>query len=711
MSDITALLEPQSIVVIGASEDPTRIGGRPLKYLRSSGFAGAVYVVNPNRESVQGFDSYKSVDSLPQVVDLAIIALPAHLAGAALDDCGRKGIRTAIIFSAGFSETDEAGQRMQTDIAALSQRHGIRVLGPNCLGVFNSHIGFYGTFTQALSGGFLEPGPVAIVSQSGACGGHLAYLCRQRNIGIGYWITTGNEVDLGISECLHWLACSPKVRVIVAYAEAVRNGPMFVQALEAARARGKPVIILKVGRSVSGARAAASHTGALAGEDAVYDAVLQQYGVHRAGSIEEMLDIAYACLATPTFANNQLGVFTVSGGIGVQIADAADEYGVDVPLLAPSAQDEIRALIPFAGTANPIDVTAQLTNERSLLGKCLDIALAQGQFGALVCFLTSSPASRASADWLLETFSAMRERHPDVLCVLSFVAPVETVREFERLGFLVFEDPNRAVRALGALSRFERSFASARLAQEDAALPQGGGSPGLRVDVSDEQAAKRVLAAAGIPSLPEVLAPTAADVRAAVEHLNRPVVLKIVSPDIPHKTEVQGVVLNIDSPDRAHEAAVAMFERVGASCPAAEIRGILVAPMCERGIETICGAYQDPVFGPMVLFGLGGVHVEVLKDVVLRRAPFGVPEARAMIREIRGAALLAGVRGQAPSDTEALARVLVALSVFAFENRDWVAEIDINPFVVLAAGQGGFALDALIQTRGPDPCTAPVTRA
>lgn len=701
MSAITHLLEPRSIVVVGASDDPTRIGGRPLHYLRASGFAGLIQAVNPNRDSVQGYPSFPSVSALPAPVDLAIIALPAEMVTATLDECGEKGIRTAIVFSAGFAETGETGRAMQEAVLTICSRYGLRVLGPNCLGAFNTHIGFYGTFTQAFSTGFIEPGPLAIASQSGACGGHLAYLCRQRNIGIGYWITTGNEADIDLSDCLLWLARSPKVKVIMAYAESIRDGAKFVEALRMARELGKPVILLKVGRSASGARAAASHTGALAGEDAVYDAVLRQFGAHRANSIEEMLDVAYACLAEQKFTNNKLGLVTVSGGVGVQMADAADEFGLEIPQLSDAAQAQIKALIPFASAANPIDLTAQLTNDRTLLGRCIDLALAESGFGAILCFLTSAPASPVVADSMFESFKTLRGKNPDLLIVLSFVAPMDVVRRFEGAGLLVFEDANRAIKALAALSRFEASFRAA-CDRSGRALPDAIELPALganRPEVFDEHSAKQVLAEVGIPSLPEVLARNPEQVQAAVAQFDRPVALKIVSPDLLHKTEIQGVVLNVTSPDAAREVAGEMLERVRVQFPAARLSGILVAPMCEKGLETICGVYQDPVFGPVVLFGLGGIYVEVLKDVALRLAPFDQDEALAMIGEIRGAALLRGVRGKPAADIEALARVLSRLSAFAHANRSWVAEIDINPFMVLEAGRGGFALDALIQTR------------
>lgn len=700
MSAITALLEPKSIVVIGASEDPTRIGGRPLRFLRDSAFDGVVYAVNPNREHVQGFPSFPNVSALPVSVDLAIIALPAGLVIRALEDCGRKFIKTAIVFSAGFSEVGAVGLALQIQIGEIAVKYGIRVLGPNCLGAFNSHIGFYGTFTQAFSTGFVKSGSLAVVSQSGACGGHLAYLCRQRNIGIGYWITTGNEADLDLSECLQWLVQSSKVRVIVAYVESIRNGPRFMDGLREARRLGKPIILLKVGRSASGVRAAASHTGALAGEDSVYGAIFKQFGVYRANSIEEMLDIAYVCLAKEKFGNNRLGIITVSGGVGVQIADAADEWGVDVPILPEAAQSKIKEIIPFAGTSNPIDVTAQLTNDRSLLGRCLDIAISEGEFGAVICFLTSAPASRLVAESMLVSLKQTKTRFPDILFVLSFIAPIETVRDFENEGFLVFEDTNRAVKALAALSNFEKSFRSHReLERTDDPLlflPNINGIDFDQAGVFDEYSAKKVLATVGVPSLPEVLAFNPEEVRKEVEKWARPVALKIVSPDILHKTEIEGVALNISSSEDAYVVARDMLKRVVEYFPSARIRGILVSPMCEKGVETICGVYQDPVFGPVVLFGLGGVYVEILKDFVLRLAPFDHLEALSMIREIRGAAILDGIRGGKPSDVNALAHVLSKLSMFAFSNRASISEIDINPFMVLEAGKGGFALDALI---------------
>ncbi|AQV96716.1 CoA-binding protein [Cupriavidus necator] len=695
---LRAIFEPESVAIIGASDDSGRIGGRPLRYLLEAGFAGGIYPVNPNRDQVQGIPAYPDIRAVPVQVDLAIIALPADQVLSVLPSCAEKGVKAAIIFSAGFGETDAAGAALQAEMLALARRLGLRVLGPNCLGAFNAHTGFMGTFTQALKHGFLAPGSVAIASQSGACGGHLAYLCRQRGIGVGYWITTGNEADIGLPECMHWLAQHPTVRVIVAYAEAIRDGDGFVKALKLARSRGKAVVVLKVGRSAAGARAAASHTGALAGEDAVYDAVFRQYGVYRAGSVEELLDIAYACSHGVFPPDRSLGIVTVSGGVGVQMADAAAEYGLETPLLPADAQASIKAMIPFAGVTNPIDVTAQAANDKSLLGRCLEVVMGEGSFGAVVLFVTSAPADPDFAQRLLAVLGEIRKRHPGRLIVLSFVAPQTVVREFEAAGFLVFEDSNRAVRAIGALAAFARSFQRAASGPFDAPAPAERTYALTRGDIDglNEQGAKALLAAAGIPVLDEILSASAEAAGEAAERIGCPVALKIVSPDITHKTEVGGVVLDIPTPELAVAAARDMLARVRGHLPAARVDGVLVSPMRRGGTETLCGVFRDPVFGPVLMFGLGGVHVEVLKDVAMRLVPLDRDEARSMVRELRGKAIFDGVRGAPPADVEALIDVLVRLSAFADSQRNVVGEVDINPLLLMPQGQGAIALDALV---------------
>lgn len=696
---LSALFEPRSIAVIGASDDGSRIGGRPLRFLANGGFAGPVYPVNPNRATVQGLRAYPTLASIPHDVDLAIIALPSERVLEELAACAEKGVRGAIVFSSGFAEASEEGAAQQREMRRIACESGMRILGPNCLGAFNTASGFFGTFSSALDDGALVPGPISIASQSGACGGHLAYLCKQRSIGVHHWITTGNEADVDLSECVLWLAQSDDVKVILVYAEAIRDGATFLRALEIARSKRKPVIMLKVGRTSSGARAAASHTGALAGEDAVYDAVLRQYGVFRAESIEQMLDVASACAKGIYPPNPRLGIITASGGLGVQMSDAAEVCGLEITPLAEQAQARIKEILPFAATGNPIDMTAQVVNDMSLLDRCVEITLSEGDYGAVICFLTSAPAARAMTEPMLKIFSDLRQRYPERLIVLSFAAPAHVVVQFEQAGFLVFEDVNRAVTAIGALAQLAAAFsASAKNTAEDIQWLELPGSPlpAHSLHALDEYLAKNILASAGIPVLVERLARDPEGVRVAAKELGCPVVLKIVSPNLAHKTEVGGVILNLPSPEAAASAAAELLHRIAATQPDAQISGLLVAPMCKGGVETICGVFTDPVFGPVVMFGLGGVHVEIMRDVVFRLAPFSEEEALAMVKELRGYGILQGARGAPPSDVQALTRTLSCLSRFAAMNRDTIAEIDINPFVVMPRGQGAFALDALI---------------
>lgn len=696
---LDALFDPKSVAVIGASDDPARIGGRPLRYLKRGGFAGEVYPVNPNRDSVQGLKAYPDVAAIPFPVDVAVIALPASQVVEAVQACARKSVKAVVLFSAGFAETGAEGAALQQQIAAIARDCGMRVLGPNCLGVFNTGIGFFGTFAQAFDEAAPDSGPVAIASQSGACGSHLGYLLRQRRVGVNYWITTGNEVDVDVGEAMLWLAQSPRVKVIVGYVEAIRDGAAFVRALAMARSNRKPVVMIKVGRSNAGALAAASHTGALVGQDDVYDALLRQYGVHRADSIEQLVDIASACARGVLPADRSIGILTLSGGLGVQAADAAERNGLEVRPLSATGQAKIKSLISFAGTANPIDVTAQATNEATLTGRCIEIALTEGGYQSLVCLLSTIPAAPRFADPVLASLVGLRSRYPDRLIVLAFASPPEVVQRFEDAGFPVFEDQDAAINTIGALARLGETFA----APWEEPLPQERqhGMLALPSDL-DEHAAKAALAQAGIPVLAEHLVQDGPAARQAAEKLAGPVVLKIVSPDIAHKTEIGGVVLDVRTPEDAERETTALLARVAKAAPGARITGVLVSPMLGKGIETICGSFTDPVFGPVVMFGLGGIHVEVMRDVAFRLAPFDEREALAMIGQIRGRRLLQGVRGAPPADVVVLARTLARLSQFAFDHRGSVAEVDINPFLVLPQGQGGYALDALVVPHPPE---------
>lgn len=688
---LSALLAPTSVALVGASEDATRIGGRPLRYLRSSGFSGRIYPVNPRRETVQGARAYPSIAALPEAPDVAILAVPAADTLQAVRDCSMRGVKAAIVFSAGFAEAGEDGRAMQAEMRALARSSGMRILGPNCLGVFNAGLGFYGTFSAMLDAEFVRPGPVAVVSQSGAYGSHITHLARSRGLGVNYFITTGNECDVDLSEALLWTVKQTDIHVVMAYAEGINDGETFIEAMKIARARRKAIVFMKVGRSSVGAQAVSSHTAALAGADEIFDAVFRQYGVWRAQTTAEQLDIAYACARGIYPKSNSLGIFTMSGGIGIQMADDAEAAGLDVKPMPESAQAELKAILPYAAPRNPVDATAQALTDLPMMTKFITAMLEKGDFSFFAGIFGSGPASPTFAGTLRQLLERVSAAARDTIMALTMSAPQEIVRSYEEKGFLVHEDVSGLMRMLGALVHFRNSFEQSEIAKIDQSIP----SISIGRQALSELEAKRVLSQAGIPFPPHKLVRSGDDIRAAADEIGYPQVLKIVSPDIAHKTEIGGVAVGIKSAEEAAQAYSTILARAAKNCPAARIDGVMIVPMVAGGVEVIAGVMHDPVFGPVIMFGLGGIFVEVLKDVTFRVAPFDIAEAHRMIREISGYAMLEGVRGAPPSDIAALAEMLSALSQFAARSKG-IASIDLNPVRVLERGKGLVALDAMI---------------
>jgi len=694
--DLSALLKPQSVAIVGASDDPGRIGGRPLRYLIELGFAGPIYPVNPGRATVQGLPSFSSISAIPGPVDLAVIAIPADKALSVLEECAAKGVNAAVVFSAGFAETGASGRDLQNRLSEIARTSGMRILGPNCLGIYNSAIGFFATFTSTLENGLPNPMGVGVVSQSGAYGSHMSLLAIRRGIGIRYWITTGNECDVELGECIAGLAADVDIRVIVAYAEGVRDGHGLMRSLAAACAARKPVVFMKVGQSAIGAQAAASHTAALAGSDAVYDAVLHQCGAYRAADTEELLDVTYACGLGVLPKGPRIGFLTVSGGVGIQMADAAVAAGLDVAPMPEPAQQRLKALLPFAATRNPVDATAQVFNDPTLIDAYLDIMLESGKYDAIVAFLTFVAAAQSMLVPVRRAIENAHAKYPERLIVLVIVAPDEVVRRYEQAGCLVFEDPTRAVRAVAALQRIRQGFETPFTPPSRSARATPESSPGTPLG---ERQSKQLLADAGLAMVEDRLAKSAEESAHAARELGFPVVMKIASADIAHKTEVDGIRLGIDSAENARASFRALMDGVARQRPDARLDGVLVSPMLSGGVETILGVHRDPVFGPMVMFGLGGVLVEVLDEVSFRIAPFDEEEARRMVFELKASAILRGLRGKGPYDLAALFAALARLSQFAAEHADSIESVDMNPFLVLPEGQGGVALDALVVPR------------
>lgn len=694
-SGLDALFNPRSVAIIGASRDPTRIGGRPLRYLTESGFQGKVWPINPRHDRVQGLEARPHIADVPGPIDAAIVAVRAERVLEAIEACAERGVGAAVVFTSGFAETDTTGAARQRRMGEVARASGMRILGPNCLGVYNAAIGYFATFTTTIDVQRPKPGSVAIVSQSGAYGSHLGLLARRRRIDVGLWVTTGNECDVTVPECIEWMAARPEIAVVAAYAEGVKDGDALLASLDAARACGKTVLFTKAGRSEAGAEAARSHTASLSGADTVFDAVLAQHGIVRTDNTEEMLDAAYAASIGALPSSRRTGFLTISGGAGVLMADEAAIRRLDVAPMPEAAQARLKEKLSFSTSKNPVDITAQVFNQPHLVGEFLDAMLDDGDYAAIIIFFTVVASMEFMARPILDALARARARYPNRPILMTMIGSDESIARYEALNVPVFEDAVRAVRAVSALARVKEGLSRIRdTSSHAAAHPTGDRYDGGRLD---EREAQRLLASWGVPSVETSVARSAGEAARAARTIGGPLAMKVLSPDIEHKSEAGAVALGVAVEGAADEHD-SLIARAVAHDAAAEVRGTLLAPMVD-GVECILGVRRDPVFGPVVMVGSGGIFAEVLDDVALRKAPVDLAEAKRMIAELKGARRLEGTRGRPRCDIDALADAVAALSRFAAAHADVIESVDVNPFVVLPEGEGGMALDALVIER------------
>ena len=691
-ADLEKMLNPASIAIVGASEDPNKIGGRPLKFLQDKGYAGTIYPINPKYTELAGLACYPDIDSLPEAADLAIIALPAKLVVAAVERLGAKGVPAAVVFSSGFGEMGAAGKAEEAKLAQVARAGGVRVCGPNGLGLINAFAAVMATFAQ-YPYGETPAGPGAFVTQSGAFGTAIMALARNRHTGFGYFVNTGNECDVGFAEVMREILTDDRITVGAGYIEGLGDGTGLVGVAEAALDLKKPIVLTKVGRSAAGARAAASHTGSLAGEDAVFDGIARQYGVIRARNEEHMLDLVEGFANTKLPQGPGVGIITQSGGTGVLMADRAEELGLTVPVLGAATVARLSGVIPaFGATGNPVDITAQFTAEPTILRESVKAVL-------------DDPAVHIAVIW----FQLMNQFVPELVAIfrelkaelnkpfiVAWVAgPDDGIAALHELGITVLRGADPAIDAVAGLVAYQNTLAgwsetkSARTAIQlpDLSLDAPGG-------IVPSMAARDALAAAGVPLVGAELVTTVEAALAAAERLGHPLAMKIESPDLPHKTEAGGVRLGIENATELRAAFEDIMANAERHAPGARIDGIVVQEMAAGTIELVVGLKHDPVFGPVVMAGLGGVFVEVLHDVAFRGCPVTEPEALAMLAELKGAAMLDGVRGAPPVDRQAVGRLIAAASRLGAAMGDRLAELDLNP--VLAGPDGAVAVDWLM---------------
>ena len=693
---LRCLLAPRSIAIIGVSADFNKLNGRVMKFLLEKGYEGAIYPVNPKYAEVGGRRCFADIGAIGEPVDLAVVTVPAAGVLAQIEACGAAGVGAAVVFSSGFGEMGEDGRALEASIVAAARRNGLRLCGPNTLGLINAFEKVYATFTQYGMGPTLS-GPVGFVTQSGAFGTAIAALARRKGMGLGYFVNTGNETDVTFADCMAHVMADSRIGVGAGYIEGMTDGPGFVAVAQAAMDADKPLVVTKVGRTGAGARAASSHTGALAGEDVVFDGVARQFGVCRARNEEHMLDIVDLFTSTAIPQGRGVAIVTQSGGAGVLMSDRAEEVGLKVPTLAPETVARLRQALPaFASTGNPVDVTAQFIADPSMLTESVKAVLDDPQVDIAVVWLQLMDGF---VDRLTETFRQIRDETTKPFVVAWVAAPEAGLKALRDLGIGVLRGGEPAIDAIAALVEWGEARAAWRAdaaARAATALP----APALPASAGPVPTieAAAVLADAGVPLAAVELARTADEAVAAAGRLGYPVALKIESPDILHKTEAGGVLIGLKDAD----AVRAGFERIvgNAADRAADARvsGVVVQAMGSGTVEMVIGLRNDPVFGPVVMAGLGGIFVEVLKDVAFARAPVTEAQALAMLDRLRGRAMLDGVRGAPPVDRAALARCIAAVSRFGAANADRLDELDLNP--VLAGPDGTVAVDWLLLSRG-----------
>ena len=679
---IQRLIDPRSIAIVGASADFSKVNGRPLKHLIEKGYTGKIYPVNQKYEDIQGIPCFARVDDLPEGIDMAIIAVPASEVIQTVRALGRRSVAAAVIFSSGFGEMGEQGKAQERLLAQAGQESGVILCGPNCLGFINAFSNVFATFSQ-YADGETGGGPIAFVTQSGAFGTAIAALVRQRGLGLGYFINTGNEADLNFSDLMLAVIEDPRVRVAAGYLEGVSDGEGLVRLARRCLELGKPLILTKVGRLGSGARAAASHTGALAVEDTVFDAVIRQFGVLRARNEEQMLDMMEALAQPRACSGHGLGVATQSGGAGVMMADRAEEVGLTIPALGHATQERLAKVMPAFGSAtNPVDVTGQFVARPELLLESVVALLDDPQVDVGIVWLQ---LMTAHVDKLVGIFKEIQARTSKPFFVCWVAAPQDAQRRLREMGLVVFGAGERAVEAAAALARHHSALRKHALTERAPLRNPPTVTTEWKAGMVPCLEATHWLQSAGIPMAPVLLARDEEEAVAAWSRFAGSVAIKIESPDISHKTEVGGVLLKLGDERAVRDGVKQLLSNISHHAPQARVSGVLIQPMVDGHIELVIGVHRDPAFGAMVMVGFGGVLVEVLKDVSFRKAPFEVQEGLSMLEDLRLGALLDGVRGQSPVDRNAIARLLSDVSHLA-AGVPRLAELDLNPVRV---GVGG----------------------
>ncbi|MGE0557328.1 MAG: acetate--CoA ligase family protein [Burkholderiales bacterium] len=705
-TDIQRFFNPQSIAIIGASQDLVTISGQPLKHLLSHGYKGKLYPVNPKYQEISGVKCWPSLEALPEAPELALILVNASRVPDMLTACGKKGVPYVIIFSSGFSEMGGAGVAAQQKLAEIALQYDIGVIGPNCQGMINAADAVYAGFGSVFNANY-DGGSVSMVSQSGGFGFSVMNLSSlDGGLPFRQMVTTGNEIGVSTLDFMDYFIRDPKTEIIGTYIEGVKDARRILATGDKALAAGKPILMWKVGNTEQGQKAAASHTANLGGAMALYKAAFRQKGIIQVEDIQDLVDYGRALRGKRLPRGNRLAIITISGGAGILMTDEIVARGMQMAQLAPETVAKLREFVPsFGSVGNPVDVTAAIFNDLTLINRTLQ-AINDDPGVDCIAMINASLQGEIAQKVASEIVAVAAKTDKPIFISWSardVVAP-EAYGALDAALIPHYKSPVRCGRALAAVSWYAEARRRNEVQKNDeppvihkpAALAMLKGKTG---DVA-EYAAKQVLAEYGIPVTQETLATSRDAAVAAARKIGFPVVMKVQSANISHKTEAKAVKLNVADAAGVAAAYDEILKNARAYKADARIDGVLVQEMVGGGIEAIVGITNDALFGPAVMFGLGGIFAEVMKDVSFRLAPITPAIAREMVEEIKGYPVLAGARGKPPADLDALVDTLVKLSALAMDLKDHVGELDINPLLVMPKGQGVKAADALIRMKG-----------
>ncbi len=691
--------DPKGVAVIGASSSPDKLGYQVLDNIVRHGYEGAVYPINPTATEILGLPVYKTVLDVPDPVDLAVIVVPARFVPTVLEECGQRGVKGAVIITAGFREVGPQGKALEQQVIEIARRYGMRLIGPNVLGIIDTVCKLNASFAA----GMPLRGRIAFMSQSGALCTSVLDLALGQNIGFSRFYSIGNKADINEIDLLRAWAEDEESSVIVGYLEGITDGPEFMRVAREVT-RHKPIIAIKSGTTTAGSRAVSSHTGTLAGSERAYDAAFKQVGIIRAGSVQDLFDWAQAFARQPLLETAAIAVVTNAGGPGIMASDAIERAGMSLAPLTTETKRSLQAQLPAAASvANPIDVLGDALADRYALA--VEAALQDPTVAAVLVVLTPQVMTQIPETAEAVGKLAQAYRKPvfgAFMGDLTIRSGAEILRQY---GVPNYQVPERAVAAIAAMwhhrqwlntpplqvNPFDMDRATIREVF-DRVLAEG------RVTIGDAEA-RAVLEACGIALPKSVLARNVEEAVSAAESIGYPVVMKVASPDILHKTDIGGVKLNIASADDVRDAFDLLVYRGQRYFPDATIWGCQVQQMVKGGREVIIGMNRDPQFGPLLMFGLGGIYVEALKDVTFRVAPIDRREATEMLGEIRSYNLLRGVRGEKSADMAAIADTLLRISQLVTEFPE-VVELDINPLMVFEVGRGALAIDMRLALKG-----------